>query len=237
MAKILLIETASEVCSAAISDNGLVVALREEIPAVSHAAALTLLIQACTDQSGMALRQLDAVAVSSGPGAYTSLRVGASVAKGICFALDKPLIAVNTLQALAFGARRQYSGQPTALFIPALDARRQEIWTAIFDSALQRLTPDQPLVLENNSFENFIRNNVSTADSYVWRIAGNGTEKIRNGRIGENAFFEGPAQCSAVNMAQIAEEFYQSADFQDVAYFEPFYMKPPNITTPNPAKF
>lgn len=237
MAKILLIETASEVCSAAIAVNGVVRALSEEIPATSHAAALTLHVQSCVNQSGISLADLDAVALSGGPGAYTSLRVGASVAKGICFALDKPLIAVNTLLALAWAARQAYSGGQSAIFIPALDARRQEVWTAVFDRDLRRLVPDQPLVLENNSFEEFVLNACPGAPDATWRLSGNGAKKTGNGRIGENTFFIGPAQCSATHMAELAEQQFQVADFQDVAYYEPFYMKPPNITTPNPVKF
>lgn len=237
MAKILLLETASEVCSVAIAVNGEVKALSEEIPASGHAAVLTLHIQACVKQSGIALSDLDAVALSGGPGSYTSLRTGASVAKGICFALDKPLIAVNTLQALAFAAQQHYSGSIPALYIPALDARRQEVWTAIFDEHLERLAPDQPLILEHNSFEKFILQAGAQADARVWCLSGNGIEKTRNGRTGEYAFWEGPLTCSAVNMAGLAEKNFQVADFQDVAYYEPFYMKPPNITTPRPAKF
>jgi len=248
MAKILLIETASAVCSAAIAVDGQVTALEETLEASSHAALLTLQIDACVKKSGIPLASLDAVALSSGPGAYTSLRVGASVAKGICYALDKPLIAVDTLLALAGAARDWYAGteKGTApvVFVPALDARRQEIWTAVYDAELQILAPAQPLVLEYNLFENYMVQAIATVDSAPASdkmtcavIAGNGSDKIRSGVHLKNTVFFSERLCSAANLAVFAELFFQNADFQDVAYFEPFYMKLPNITKSDKAIF
>ena len=237
MAKILLIETASEVCSAAIAVDGVVVAQSEDLHAQSHAALLTVQIDECSKKAGLPLAALDAVAVSSGPGAYTSLRVGASVAKGICYALDKPLIAVDTLLALAGAAKYWYEQKNGAagqvLYLPALDARRQEIWTALYDANLQLLAPAQPLILENNLFFNYLWQGSAPDFSTCVVISGNGAEKIRNGGIDENPVFFTEIKCSARHLAPFAAHFLQINDFQDVAYFEPFYMKPPNITTPN----
>lgn len=236
MSRILLIETATEVCSAGIAIDGKLVAL-EEIPNTqSHAALLTQQIAACAKTAGLALNALDAVAVSSGPGSYTGLRVGASVAKGICFALDKPLIAVDTLLALASGARdwaRLQQQEADSIYVPALDARRQEIWTAVYDASLQALTPAQPLILENNSFEKFLE--AASGHLTVGRalVVGNGTDKIRSGNPGEGSVFFTEIKCSARYLVDVATRKFQAADFQDVAYFEPFYMKLPNITTPN----
>jgi tRNA threonylcarbamoyladenosine biosynthesis protein TsaB len=237
MPRILLIETASEVCSTAIVVDGLVVAHEEALHASSHAALLTLQIEACSKSAGLPLASLDAVALSSGPGAYTSLRVGASVAKGICYALDKPLIAVDTLMALAWGARNWYQqthlDSMPVVYAPALDARRQEIWTALYSHDLQLLTPTQPLILEDNLFEKFIFSNEFPNQAIRAVIAGNGVEKIKNGLFAEETVLFSPVRCSAIHLANLAELLFQSNDFQDVAYFEPFYMKPPNITIPN----
>ncbi|MBV6440469.1 MAG: tRNA (adenosine(37)-N6)-threonylcarbamoyltransferase complex dimerization subunit type 1 TsaB [Haliscomenobacteraceae bacterium CHB4] len=249
MSRILLIETATEVCSAAIAVNGHIVAMEEEPQSLNHAALLTLQIEACTKASGIPLAELDAVAVSRGPGSYTSLRVGASVAKGICYALDKPLIAVNTLLALASASREAFLSNPQSaihnpqfpiphpIFIPMLDARRQEVWLAVFDAQLREIATEQPLILENDLFEKFVRQAVAGADEAVLVIGGNGGMKVENAISRENVVMSSIKKCSAKYLAGLAEQNFQSADFQDVAYFEPFYMKAPNITTPSKALF
>lgn len=232
MAKILLIETSTEVCSVAISVDGKVVSLSEEQNPPSHAALLTLQIAECTRVAGLPLAQLDAVAVSRGPGAYTALRVGASVAKGICFALEKPLIAVDTLLGLASGsAHLEPEPVPlSTLFAPMLDARREEVWLALYDAELREIAPAQPLILENNSFEKLLLtlSGYAACDRIV--LSGNGMKKLRSGAFPEKTVFSTLACCSAVHLADLAEGQFQSSDFQDIAYFEPFYMKPPNIT-------
>lgn len=242
MSRILLIETATEVCSAAIAVDGQVVAIEEESHALNHAALLTLQIGACAQKSGIPLAELDAVAVSRGPGSYTALRVGASVAKGICYALDKPLIAIDTLLALAWACREATEPSavhppPSTVYIPMLDARRQEVWMAVFDHDLRVLAPEQPLIIENDLFENVIRKAVPNAGEAVLIVAGNGSEKLKNVSPPENVVFSFVKNCSAKHLSFLAEQFFQRADFQDVAYFEPFYMKPPNITTPSKALF
>jgi tRNA threonylcarbamoyladenosine biosynthesis protein TsaB len=239
MAKILLIETATEVCSAAMAVDGKVVALAEDSEQPNHAARLTLLIQDCTQRSGIPLTHLDAVAVSSGPGSYTSLRAGASVAKGICYALDKPLIAVDTLQALAAASQlaAHIPSTEVACFVPMLDARRQEVWTAAYDAQLRTLVPAQPLIFENNFFEIYLQRISETAPANVFVVSGNGAKKIPNDPKIEKVVASLVQSCSAAHLAALAEHFFQNADFQDVAYFEPFYMKPPNITTSSKTSF
>lgn len=232
MAKILLIETSSEVCSAAIGVDGQIIALAEDLNAQSHAALLTLQIEACTKSAGITLAELDAVALSQGPGAYTALRVGASVAKGICYALDKPLIAVDTLQALAAASVScpvPASANPS-IFAPMLDARRAEIWLALYDADLREIAPAQPLILENNSFENFVLAQTSGLPFDWIVLSGNGVEKTRNGSLFQKAVISGILQCSARHLIGLATKKFQNADFQDIAYFEPVYLKPPNIT-------
>ncbi|MDO8366294.1 MAG: tRNA (adenosine(37)-N6)-threonylcarbamoyltransferase complex dimerization subunit type 1 TsaB [Saprospiraceae bacterium] len=261
MAKILLIETSSEVCSAGIGVDGKVVALSENVETQSHAALLTLQIRECTESAGIPLALLDAVALSRGPGAYTALRVGASVAKGICYALEKPLIAIDTLLALAHATREAeftvYSPQsnvqsptstvhsptsnvqhPTSsLFVPMLDARRQEVWLAVYGDEMQGIMPAQPLILENNSFEKLISEKTGGAGFSGIILAGNGMEKFRSGGFSEKVRFSAIHRSSARHLGMLAEQFFQNSDFQDIAYFEPFYMKPPNITTPGKPPF
>lgn len=239
MAKILLIETATEVCSVAVAADGQLLALAEETDQPNHAARLTLLIDQCTREAGIALAGLDAVALSSGPGSYTALRVGASVAKGICYALDKPLLAIDTLQALAAGSRAEAGASVSAStrFVPMLDARRNEVWTAVYDADLRALVTAQPLILEHNMFEDFVRSVPGTDASCVFVVAGNGAKKMRAESFGQNMVVSTVQKCSAKYFCVLAEQFFQRADFQDVSYFEPFYMKSPNITTSNKPLF
>lgn len=238
MARILLIETATDVCSAAIAVDGQIVALAEQLSTLQHAALLTLQIEACVRQAGWPLAQLDAVALSRGPGSYTALRVGASVAKGICYALDKPLIAVDTLLALALASRTglpENQGSPHTLLVPMLDARRQEVWTAVYDEAGRLLAPAQPIIMENNLFEKFLDAFAVQRPGARLILAGNGMRKVQNVPGPWTAVFSPVENCSAVHLAMTAEQFFQTSDFQEIAYFEPFYMKPPNITIPKPA--
>ena len=242
MSRILLIETATEVCSAAIAVDGEIVAIEEELHSLNHAALLTLQIDACVRSSGIPLAALDAVAVSRGPGSYTALRVGASVAKGICYALDKPLIAIDTLLALAWASREAtvpstLHPPSSALFVPMIDARRQEVWLATFDAQLREIAPEQPLILENDLFEKYTTGVISQPEEVLFVIAGNGSHKMKNVISRENLVFSPVKNCSARYLSALAEQFFQSAEFQDVAYFEPFYMKAPNITTPSRAPF
>lgn len=238
MAKILLIETSSEVCSAALGVDGKLAAFSENLEVQSHAALLTLQIRACVEAAGIPLAQLDAVALSRGPGAYTALRVGASVAKGICYALEKPLIAVDTLLALAYAAREWDLGcSESKVLTPMLDARRQEIWLGVYDAQLQEIAPAQPLILENNSFEKFVSEKIGGGEIGRFVLSGNGMEKTRSGLLSKKAVFSEVNKCSARYLVTLAEQYFQKADFQDIAYFEPFYMKPPNITTPAGPQF
>ncbi|MCC7467340.1 MAG: tRNA (adenosine(37)-N6)-threonylcarbamoyltransferase complex dimerization subunit type 1 TsaB [Saprospiraceae bacterium] len=233
MSKILLLETSSEVCSVAVAIDGRVTALVETPETLQHAALLTIQIQECLHQSGLPLAVMDAVALSKGPGSYTSLRVGASVAKGICYALDKPLIAVDTLHALALASKNADTGAtPDALYVPMLDARRQEVWLALFDGQLKEVAPPQPLIFENNSFEKYLLDKTGSPALLRIVLSGNGAVKATSATIPNQTVISNITKCSASFLAPLAEEAFQKADFQDIAYFEPFYMKPPNITTP-----
>ncbi|MBL7803713.1 MAG: tRNA (adenosine(37)-N6)-threonylcarbamoyltransferase complex dimerization subunit type 1 TsaB [Saprospiraceae bacterium] len=232
MAKILLLETATEVCSAAIGVDGKVAALAEVPRAESHSAVLTRLIDECVHTAGITLDALDAVAVSAGPGAYTSLRVGVSTAQGICYALSKPLIAVDTLYSLAAASRAAPGNHAGDIYLPMIDARRQEVWMAAYDHQLQLLRSAGPVILENNLFELYLRDLPGYDKVERFVLSGNGGKKIENVPKVERTVLAPVVSCSASFMADTAERLFKNNDFQDVAYFTPVYMKPPNITQP-----
>jgi tRNA threonylcarbamoyladenosine biosynthesis protein TsaB len=230
MPDILIIETATEVCSVAVFSENRITALRENQNCSNHAAELTLLVSECMKAASLKFTDLDAVAVSGGPGAYTSLRVGASVAKGLCYALDKPLIAFDTLLALA-AAGKEMSGSQKLLLLPALDARRQEVWMALYNEHLEPLLPAQPFVLDDGPVWEYCMKTVPDALERQLVVIGNGSRKIRSQYFDGNPEFPDTIGCSAAYAGEIALQSYLAGEFQDVAYFEPFYMKPPNITT------
>lgn len=213
--KILLIETSTECCSAAICDGTDVLASRVDNAPKVHASKLAPYIDEILKESGCRVADIDAVAVSAGPGSYTGLRVGVSTAKGICFGAQKPLIGVDTLLILALqGVSNSYKPQR---IIPFIDARRMEVYTAVFDSEGNRLSDTQALVLDENSFGKEL------GQGPVLFI-GTGTEKFKAICNHPNAHF---SECFpiATSMAVPAIDALKKEEFKDVAYFEPFYLK------------
>lgn len=239
MSKILLIETATEVCGAAIAIDGVVAALEEVPESANHAALLTLQIQSCLRQLNLQPADLDAVAVSAGPGSYTALRVGVATAKGLCYALQKPLIGVNTLLALARASLESLhtaAAPENCLLMPMLDARRNEIWTGVYDAYLRELIAPAPLIMEHNLFVNYLTQVDGTENQNVLVLSGNGCFKAESVDSGKKTVFSDVKKCSASHLAYFAEKYIQNAEYQDLLHFEPLYMKPPNITTPNHIK-
>lgn len=226
MARILHIETATQVCSIALSSDGEILQIRESREKNAHSSVITLLIGEVMKTSGMAFSQIDAVAVSMGPGSYTGLRIGVSTAKGICYALDKPLIAVNTLQSMAVGMKiemeSRYIGTPSrsaVLFCPMIDARRMEVYCGLYDLRLHLKRDVQAEIISEASFSEEL------ADHQII-FAGDGAEKCRP-VLGNhpNAIFMPDFQPSASFMVLLAEEKFRCGEFEDVAYFEPYYLK------------
>jgi len=222
MAIILGIETATSVCSVVLVKDGKLLAIRESVGARDHSAALTTYIAEVFAEAGFAFHQVDAIAVSMGPGSYTGLRIGVSSAKGLCYALDKPLIAIDTLKSLAWQALQRciQDGKDTkgALFVPMLDARRMEVYTAVFDSNLQFLEPVNALIVTEDSFNGF--------DNKEIIYFGDGASKCislfdskSNYIYLENITLSGLAVC------MLAENEFRDNNFADVAYCEPFYLK------------
>lgn len=213
MPTILCIETATTNCSVAIAHNGKILAVKEDYnDNYSHAEKLHLFIQDILDRNNLKLSNLDAVAISKGPGSYTGLRIGVSAAKGLCFSLDIPLISVPTLTALA----RQVE-QP-GMVIPMLDARRMEVYTAAFNSNKEQILKTSAIILEPNSFQKYL-------DVDQVYFIGSGVEKFQKICFHPNANFIDNKLPSAREMVEIATNKYKISDFEDVAYFEPFYLK------------
>lgn len=215
MARILNLETATTNCSVSLAKDGKVVAIREHnTPNYSHAEQLHVFIQELVDEASLSLDAIDAIAVSKGPGSYTGLRIGVSAAKGLCFALDKPLISVDTLQSLAL--HRETDGFDVV--IPVLDARRMEVYSAVFDGHARALRETEAEIVTANSFVEY------TKKGQVLLI-GNGAGKCQDIIKHPKVSFAPQAFPSAHEMTGLSYEKFQKHDFEDVAYFEPFYLK------------
>jgi len=215
MALILCLETTTTNCSVALSRDGEVLALKEDMGLnYSHAERLHNYIDSVLKDAKLSKNDLDAVAVSKGPGSYTGLRIGVSSAKGLCFALDIPLIATNTLEALAMQAEIT----DIKTIIPVLDARRMEVYSAIFNSKFEEKRGIEAQIIEEDSFKEQL------ADGNCLFI-GNGAEKLQPILKHKHAHFNTEALPSAREMAFLAEAKYKISDTEDVAYFEPFYLK------------
>ncbi len=220
MANFLLIETATRVCSVALSSDGKLSALRESNDKNSHSATVTLFIEEVMHQAEMPFGQLDAVVVSMGPGSYTGLRIGVSTAKGICYAIDKPLIAISTLQAMASGVETglETLGFPT-LLCPMIDARRMEVYTSLYHPDLSTFREIRAEIIHENSFDEVL------AEHQIW-FFGDGAEKCKPVLgLHPNARFMDDFQPSASYMIRLAEDKFRHGDFEDVVYFEPYYLK------------
>ena len=239
MAKLLLLETATDVCSVAVSVDGRLRGLAEELEANRHASVLTLLVAQCCRDAGAPLSDIDAVAVSRGPGSYTSLRVGVSTAKGLAYALGIPFIAIDTLQALAMASAHNHSFPDQAPYgmLPMIDARRMEVWTALFDQFGRELLPPQPVVFENNLFSNttLLVRKYFTGNRLI--LSGNGAQKSGAASFFEPSVILPNVRCSASHLIGLAEKKFQNNDYEDIVRFEPFYMKAPNITEPTKKQY
>lgn len=217
MALILSLETSTSVCSAALARDGKLLAERVSYEGKSHATLLTVFVEQILNETRLEASALDAVAVSQGPGSYTGLRIGVSTAKGICYATGAKLIAIDTLKSMAIMAAKNASLRPD-LFCSMIDARRMEVYTAMYNSNLERTCDTRALVIDSNSFAEELKSN---------KIAfyGDGADKCRGVIVSPNAFFIDGICPLAANMIPLAEEAYAAADFKDVAYFDPFYLK------------
>ncbi|HRO07605.1 MAG TPA: tRNA (adenosine(37)-N6)-threonylcarbamoyltransferase complex dimerization subunit type 1 TsaB [Saprospiraceae bacterium] len=221
MIAILNVETSTDVCSVAIAIDGKTIALQESFSPNSHTEKLTLLIQSCLKEANMTLQELDAVSVSDGPGSYTSLRIGAATVKAMCYALDKPLISVDSLTILASGISPNILN-PEDIIISMIDARRNEVYASVFDFQSKKLSDIAPVILDENPFEHL-------SGAHIIYICGNGAEKYYN-QYNNSAICLQHTFTSARFMETITYKLFQNNQFESVAYFSPDYIKSPNIT-------
>lgn len=214
MATILCIETSTTNCSVAIAVDGEIKAICEENnQKYSHAEKLHVFIEEVLREANLNKKQLNAVAVSKGPGSYTGLRIGVSAAKGLCFALDIPLISSLTLEVLVQQVKCE-----DCYIIPLLDARRMEVYSAVFNSNKKQVRKTQAEILNENSFQEYLNERKTI-------FIGDGSNKFESLCQHKNAVFYKEGIPSAADMGLMAEAKYKISDIEDVAYFEPFYLK------------
>lgn len=225
MSIILGIETATKVCSIALSKDDELLAIEEVGGEYSHAENVTNFIEKVIKKANIQFNDIDAIAVSKGPGSYTGLRIGVSSAKGLCYALNIPLIAIDTLQAMALRMAKQTSDK-NLLFCPMIDARRMEVYTAIYNASNELIEPISAKIIDENSFSQLL-----TKQKVLF--FGDGAEKCKI--IFEqhsNALFNDDILPSATEINELALKKLNNNELEDVAYFEPFYLKDFIATTP-----
>ncbi len=222
MAYILHIETATTVCSVALSNKDQLLFSKELDDGYTHAENLHIFIQEALQEAGITTTQLQAIAVSKGPGSYTGLRIGVSAAKGLAFALNIPLLSVDTLQILSFQANSIVHDE--GHFCPMIDARRMEVYTCVYNFKLEPKTTVKSLIVDELSVQEFNR------DGIIY-FFGNGMEKCKTLlKALPGARFIDNLKPSARYMVTLAYNKFLSGDFENTAYFEPFYLKDFMIT-------
>ncbi len=214
MAIILNIETATTNCSVSLSKEGKAIVVKEDYDKnYSHAERLHVYIDEVLKSANIEPNQLDAIAISKGPGSYTGLRIGVSAAKGLCFALEKKLISISTLEALAHQVKIN-----DGVIVAMLDARRMEVYAAVFDSKYNQIRETVAEILNESSYNTYLEK------GKVYFI-GNGVEKTKSLISHPNAVFIENKLPSANEMGLLANIKYKKSDFENVAYFEPYYLK------------
>lgn len=226
MAVILNIETSTNVCSVALTAEGMVLAHQEDMNGRNHAGLLSDYIKYCLDFAAEKELKLEAVAVSMGPGSYTGLRIGLSEAKGLAYALDIPLIGINTLQIMACQVMFTQELEGDEIFVPMIDARRMEVYTAAYNFALEDVMQQQPLILDSDSYADLLANNRKVL------FFGNGSDKAKDVIKAPNAVFVPDIVPLAIDMIALAERAYSQRDFLDIAYSVPNYIKDFQATKP-----
>lgn len=225
MSCILHIETSTAVCSVAVSQDGTIIFSKEDFKGPSHAVVLGVYVDEALSFVDNHAIPVDAVAVSCGPGSYTGLRIGVSMAKGICYGRDIPLIGLPTLEVMAVPVLLSEELPEDALLCPMIDARRMEVYSAIYDRALKVQKPVSADIIDENSYVSFL-------DKHPVYFFGNGAAKCREKLTHPNAHFIDNIHPLAKWMFPLAEKAMALNDFKDVAYFEPFYLKEFVASTP-----
>ena len=225
MSKILNIETSTTVCSVSISENGTCKCFRENFNGNNHSELIGVFVQEVLAEASFQPKDLDAVALSIGPGSYTGLRIGTSFAKGLCYGCDLKLITIPTLKIIAQNAKEKYNIEDDALLCPMIDARRMEVYNCIYDAQLNEVRETQPEIIDENSFAGILK------EKKIY-FFGNGAEKCKPFITHENAIFLSEVYPLATSMVTLSQAAFEIEDFADVAYFEPFYLKAAHVTVP-----
>jgi tRNA threonylcarbamoyladenosine biosynthesis protein TsaB len=228
---IICLETATNLCSVALCDSAGVISLRESDESKSHASMLTIFIEEILKESGIRARDLEAIAVSKGPGSYTGLRIGVSVAKGIAYAASIPLIAIETTLSMFWGISGNLQVSPETdkniLFCPMLDARRMEVYYAIYDAGGKTIKDISAEIINENSF-------INIPESKKIIFFGDGAAKCNEVIKQSNAHFADDFRISASHMHRPVFQALKDHHYEDVAYFEPLYLK--DFITSKPKK-
>ncbi|MEJ8804508.1 tRNA (adenosine(37)-N6)-threonylcarbamoyltransferase complex dimerization subunit type 1 TsaB [Pontibacter sp. H249] len=222
---LLALETSTTVCSVALFKGEQLMGTSELRIEKSHSSHITVMMEQLVNNCGFKIEDVNAIAVSGGPGSYTGLRIGTSTAKGLCYALEIPLIEVSTLYSLAEQVINYTANPERYLFCPMLDARRMEVYTCVLNHKLEEATPIAPVVLNEETFQDLLYKREiiffgSGADKFKELVANN-----------QNALFVGEVVPSAVPVGRLALKKYELEAFEDVAYYEPFYLKDVYITS------
>lgn len=226
MALLLNIDTATEVASVCVSKDGLCVAFKKTQHQREHASFVHAAVSEVLLEANVQLKEIEGFAITSGPGSYTGLRVGMATAKGFCFAHNKPLIAINTLKVMAKAALKTISGKGNInLICPMIDARRMEVFTALYNLKLKTILKPQPLILEEKSFDEELKNGKVL-------FLGSGATKFKAIKAGENMIFKN-IDYSAQDLAALAEEAFLQECFADTSYSQPEYFKDFHSLTTN----
>lgn len=222
---IINIETSTKVCSVAVTCDGMVAFNREHYEGPSHASLLGGYINEALEFINSNKLKIDAVAVSGGPGSYTGLRIGVSMAKGLCFGFNVPLIALDTTEIMSCSVLFNPKIDEEALLCPMIDARRMEVYSAIYDRALQQILPIEANIIDENSFSDILKERKVV-------FFGDGAEKCKEVIKSENAIFLTGVVPLAKSMLALSERALRNQDSKDTAYYQPFYLKEFQATTP-----
>lgn len=232
MGLILNIETATNVCSAALADNGELISIKESLKDKSHSTLLSVFIEEVLNENKISVSKLDAIAVSKGPGSYTGLRIGVSTAKGLCYGGNIPLISANTLKVMAAGiinnqilSNLNLKSKNNILLCPMIDARRLEVFTAIYNHLNQTIEETQAKIINSSSYDKYLAKKKLI-------FFGTGADKCATIIKSKNALFIENFNTSAQYMIKLSEEAYRIKKFENVAYFEPYYLKDFIATVP-----
>lgn len=220
---ILLLETATTTCSVALAHNGSILALKEVNERNIHASHITLFIEEVMHTAKKKYSDLQAVAISKGPGSYTGLRIGVSTAKGLCYALDIPLIGIDTIEAMASGFTESVNISNSSLLIPMLDARRMEVYTGIYRNDLSVVESVSAKIVDKDSFNEY--------DGEELFLFGDGADKFRELFADQPSINFIDFATSASHLNALALKKFRDSDFENLAYFEPFYLKDFLLTT------